>query len=255
MARSVKSAVRVLEVLEFFDRVQREATLAEIARELGYPKSSASVLLNNLAELGYLSHGTGQRSYIPTPRVSLLGSWVAPKLAPGGEVLGMLGELSERTGETIILGTRTRDQIQYIHVVPATTTMRLPVGPGTMRPLLTSGLGRLLLSSASDEEVRQIVMRHNAGPFAEGERVSLAAVRRDLTTIRANGYAIFYKGVTPGAAVLGMLMPLQDSGLALAAVGIGGWARTIRAHEQAYVQLLRDTLDRYLGQHSGRQAA
>lgn len=33
MARTVKSAVRVLQVLELFDRLQREVALGEIARE------------------------------------------------------------------------------------------------------------------------------------------------------------------------------------------------------------------------------
>ena len=32
---NVKSAIRVIEVLEFFDSVQREASLSEIARVLG----------------------------------------------------------------------------------------------------------------------------------------------------------------------------------------------------------------------------
>ena len=72
MPRVVKSAVRVLEVLELFDRLQREASVGEIARELGYPVSSTSMLLGNLLERGYLRHGPDQRSYFPTPRVTLL---------------------------------------------------------------------------------------------------------------------------------------------------------------------------------------
>ncbi|MGE0314439.1 MAG: IclR family transcriptional regulator [Lautropia sp.] len=254
MGRPVKSAVRVLEIFELFDRLQREATVGEIARTLGYPKSSTSVLLNSLAELGYLYHGSSQRSYLPTPRVSLLGSWVAPMLSPGGDVLLAMAELGERTGETIILAAPTRDQIQYIHVVPATATMRLPVGPGTTRPMLTSGIGRLLLSVKADEEIAQMVYRHNSGPGADGARVSLAAVRRDLALIRAQGYALFYKGVTPGAAVLGMLLPFDVGGVRLA-IGIGGWARTVRAHQDTYVTLLRSTIERRLGTTERRSAA
>lgn len=246
MTRTVKSAVRVLEVLEFFDRQQREASVAEIARALGYPMSSTSMLLANLLECGYLRHGADQRSYFPTPRVTLLGSWVEPLLQPQGEVLRMMAELSEATGETIILASPTRDQAHYLHVIPATTTMRMHVGPGTQRPLVKSGLGRVLLSMMGDERVRQLVMRHNDGPFVHEEgRVSLAALQRELSGIRARGYAVILRGVTPGACLVGMPLPLELSGHPLA-IGIGGWARGMRNRQQEYVQLMRDAVDRHM---------
>jgi DNA-binding IclR family transcriptional regulator len=246
MPRAVKSALRVLEVLELFDRLQREASVGEIARELGYPVSSTSMLLSTLLESGYLRHGADQRSYFPTPRVTVLGSWVEPLLQPQAEVMRMMAELGEATGETIILAAPTRDQAQYLHVVPATTTMRMHVGPGTMRPLVASGLGRVLLSTMPDDRVRQLVMRHNDGPFVHEEgRVSLAALQRELSGIRARGHAVVLRGVTPGAGLVGMLLPLELSGLPLA-VGIGGWAREMRARQQEYVQLLHDGIDRHL---------
>ena len=156
MARVVKSAIRVLEILELFDRLQREASVSEIARELGYPVSSTSMLLGNLLERGYLRHGPDQRTYFPTPRVTVLGGWIEPLLTPHAEVMRMMAELGEATGETIILAAPTRDQAQYLHVVPATTTMRMHVGPGTMRPLLASGLGRVLLASFPEDKVRHL---------------------------------------------------------------------------------------------------
>lgn len=246
MPRSVKSALRVLEVLELFDRLQREASVSEIARELGYPVSSASMLLATLLEAGYLRHGADQRSYFPTPRVTLLGSWVEPLLQPQAEVMRLMAELGEATGETIILAAPTRDQAQYLHVVPATTTMRMHVGPGTMRPLVASGLGRVLLSTMPEDRVRQLVMRHNDGPFAQEEgRVSLAALQRELSGIRARGYSVVLRGVTPGAGLVAMLLPMELSGLPLA-IGIGGWAREMRARQEEYVQLLRDSINRHL---------
>lgn len=247
MARPVKSAVRVLQVLELFDRIQREASVSEVARELNYPLSSTSVLLGNLSELGYLRHGADRRSYFPTPRVTLLGSWIAPFLAPSGDLMQLLAELGEKTGETIILAAPVRDQVQYLHVVPASTTMRMHVGPGTMRPLVSSGLGRLLLSNMTDEKVRHLVLRHNEGPGAADARVSLSALQRDLTTIRAQGHSLTLRGLTPGAAVLGMLLPLTISGVPLA-LGIGGWARSMKKELPQYLSLLRSSIDLHLKQ-------
>ena len=61
VARSVKSAVRVIEVFQLFDLIQREAAIGEIAREFGYPRSSTSIARGNLAETGYLCRGAGSR--------------------------------------------------------------------------------------------------------------------------------------------------------------------------------------------------
>jgi DNA-binding IclR family transcriptional regulator len=240
---TVKSAIRVLEVFEYFDRVQREASVTEIARELGYPQSSTSVLLRNLADLGYLRHGADQRSYFPTPRVAMLGSWVEPMVAPGGSLRQLMGELGELTGETIILATPLRDQVQYVHVVPATTTMRMHVGPGTLRPLLTSGLGRLFAADLADEQLRRMVLRHNGGAEA-GEEISVAALRRDLAAIRNSGFSISLNRITSGAGVIGIRLPV-DAGGAPLALGIGGWSRTIRNEQDRYLQLLRSAVGRY----------
>lgn len=248
MPRVVKSAVRVLEVLELFDRLQREASVGEIARELGYPMSSTSMLLGNLLERGYLRHGPDQRTYFPTPRVTLLGAWIEPLLTPHAEVMRMMSELGEVTGETIILAAPTRDQAQYLYVVPATTTMRMHVGPGTMRPLLASGLGRTLLSTMPEDKIRHLVMRHNNGPLATDGRVSLAALQRELSTIRARGYTVVLHGVTPGAGLIGMVLPVELGGMPLA-VGIGGWAPEMRTRQKEYVSLLRGAIDRHLPVH------
>ena len=49
------------------------------------------------------------------------------------------------------------------------------------------------------------------------------------------------RGVTPGAGLVGMLLPMELAGLPLA-VGIGGWAREMRARQQEYLGLLASPL-------------
>ena len=61
MHPTVKSAARVFEVLEYFDRIRRAATVMEIARTLDYPQSSTSVLLRSMVELGYLEQDPARR--------------------------------------------------------------------------------------------------------------------------------------------------------------------------------------------------
>jgi DNA-binding IclR family transcriptional regulator len=72
----VKSAGRVLQIFEFFDEIQREARVAEIAERLHFPQSSTSVLLKCLTQLGYLDFDADSRTFLPSARVALLGAWL-----------------------------------------------------------------------------------------------------------------------------------------------------------------------------------
>jgi DNA-binding IclR family transcriptional regulator len=241
----VKSAIRVLEVLEHFDAIQREASVTELARALGYPVSSTSVLLQSLAERGYLEQDA-RRLYRPTPRVALLGAWIDPQLTPDGPVMQMMKELGERTGETIILAVPRAMAVRYIYVVPATKTLRMHVGPGTIRPLATSGFGRLFLSGLPDDELRQVVFRHNAQQPDDGSRLSLAAVRRDVQAIRTAGHAVSFDRVSPGAGVVAVRLPPGRDATPMA-VGIGSSSQTIRTNAAAFATLMKDSIRRNLG--------
>src|SRR3546814_13983509 len=62
----VKSAGRVLRILEYFDSVQREACVSAISRTLKWPQPSTSVLINSLVSLGYLPNDPFRRPSPPT---------------------------------------------------------------------------------------------------------------------------------------------------------------------------------------------
>jgi DNA-binding IclR family transcriptional regulator len=248
MTALVKSAARVLEIFEYFDSVRSEATVMDVARVLDYPQSSTSVLLKSLLDLGYLQRGRKPRTYRPTPRVTLLGAWVEPLLSPDGEILRLMDSLGEATGETIILAACYTNDLRYIYVVPGTSTMRLHVSPGTVRPLVNSGAGRMFMSAMDDERVRTIVYRHNAELPPGAPKAQLAAVRRDLAAIRADGYAVSFDKVTLGAGIVAAPLPVSPDGLALV-VGIGGLTHTIRSNADRFAHLIDAAIKRHF--HTG----
>ena len=74
----VRQAANVLEILEYFARTKRPATLAELASHFGWPRSSTFNLLTTLTEKGYLYEPRPRAGYYPTPR------WGGGGGAPGG---------------------------------------------------------------------------------------------------------------------------------------------------------------------------
>ena len=73
---AVKSAGRVLEVLELLGNVRKPLSASEIGRLLEYPKSSTNVLLKYLTNLGYLPFDPDTMHYLPSLRVTSLGAWI-----------------------------------------------------------------------------------------------------------------------------------------------------------------------------------
>ncbi|MGD9941595.1 MAG: IclR family transcriptional regulator [Burkholderiaceae bacterium] len=246
MNHSVKSAIRVLEILEYFDRHRHEATVTQIARELRYPQSSTSVLLQSLIETGYLQRGTLSKTFFPTLRVAVLGSWMAPGEPARSEVLALMQHLGRLSGQTVILAAQCNGVVRYVHVVPAAGPAHLHVGPGTFRPLVTSGTGRLFLSAMNEEQVRRTVARHNAAESDDRRRVGMAVVRQDLDEIRRSGRALSLSRITPGVGLVCVALP-GAAGPAPHALAIAGPAATIEAGCDVYVRLMREGIARFLG--------
>ena len=80
MAPPVKSAQRVLDLLEFFADERRPASVGVIAQSLGWPQSSTSVLLKGLAETGYFDHDGRTGLYAPNVRIALATAWLQEHL-------------------------------------------------------------------------------------------------------------------------------------------------------------------------------
>lgn len=242
----VKSARRVIQVLEFFDEMRSDASVMDVARALDMPQSSTTELLKCLSDLGYLAYDPRGRRYMPTHRVALLGSWIQAPYLGEGRVVQMMEELGEKTLETIILAEPSGIVVRYIFVVPSRQAMRLHVGPGTIRPIARSGLGKLFLTTYPTEKVKDIVKRVNADRDPGAPIIGYAELENELQDIRDKGYHLFTNGVNPGAGLIGMLLP-QSDGYPPLGIGIGGLAESIVKNAPEFIDAMRQGINRYFG--------
>jgi DNA-binding IclR family transcriptional regulator len=232
----VKSAARALDVLEYFANTRAPAGVAEIARALGYPRSSTSVLLGSLVKSGYLRQDAASRRFVPTPRVALLGAWIESDTG----VQGLLEELRRRTGETVILAQQNGLDSQYIQVLESQEDLRLIMRMGTRRPLVRSVTGYALLSRLSDAEILRILQRSNAQAEPD-QRVEAAELMAHVQQVREWGHAFDDSRFTPGGALIAALWPGCD-GTPPMAVGVGGPSRRIAEQRERIVQALHELI-------------
>jgi DNA-binding IclR family transcriptional regulator len=206
---AVKSAERTLAILEFFSDRKRAATVSEISGALRLPQSSTTMLLKSLQHLGYLEYTPQTRKFRPTYRVAVLGSWIQHSMFKSGPLTDIMELIGEATGETVLLGLQNGPNMQYVYIVPANYLVQLTAHAGILRPMTCSALGRVLLAQKSDDEIRAIVRRNNADADSDAHRVSERQFMEEIALIRCQGFAESRGKMTPGANVIGMLVPDQ----------------------------------------------
>ncbi|MFC7554668.1 IclR family transcriptional regulator [Pseudoroseomonas wenyumeiae] len=237
---AVKSARRTIEVLEYFAETHRAAGVSELARRLGAPLSSTSVLLAGLARLGYLEQDPEDRRYRPTLRVMLLGGWLQDRLLGDSSLLRMMEQLRARTGMSVLIGLQRQAQVQYILTLrradlPGDENMRA----GMLRPVTRAAVGKALLMLKQDDEVARILRRANAEERDPALRLRQNVFLADLRRSRARGWTESAGSMVPGQSVLAMpLPPLQDQ--PPLAIGLGGPLDDVEDHREVLVQNLKE---------------
>ena len=235
----VKSAVRVLEVLDFFRQHRKPAALKAIAEALDYPQSSATVLLKNLTALGFLSYDRTRRTYFPTLKVAALGDWISHELFGQGEIFERMRDLHSATGETVSIALQNDVYLQYIRVIQSVHALRFHTEEGSLRPLTQSATGWLLLSAHSDAVVEKLVRRANIATPQGQERPSLARMRERVDLARREGTAYAEDIPLVGGATVCALLPVQVQGRPVV-LGLGGTIERIRPHKERYLALVRE---------------
>jgi DNA-binding IclR family transcriptional regulator len=238
----IKSAGRSLEVLELFRDARRALRLTDIASALSLPQSSASMLLRSLISMGYLIRK--ERTYAPSMRITLLGSWLNDSMFAHGNLMSLIAEVSHLTGDTVILATRNGLFAEVLSVVPGRMDPLHHVQPGDAWPLTGALMGHMILSAMNRQEAEGVVSRINAEQKRLERQVKYNALLPVLDQIRQAGYG-YIEGTVPGAANIAVLLSPGPFGDRLV-VGNAGPVERIRPRQDEILKLMNATIKKHL---------
>lgn len=217
----VKSATRVFDLLELFEKERRPLRAVEIVAMLSLPQSSVSMLLQTLVARGYMEFDAETREYCPSVRVSFLNEWATRKQGLGNTARDAMRRLSGETGETVLLGRRSGIMLQYLSVVESQHALRLSVSSGTVRPMHRAAIGIMLLSKMEDDDIGRLLRRYNAEHAKDGAPARPAEVMRAVESARERGYYESASLATAGAGVIATLLATPIRGQWMG-IGVGG---------------------------------
>lgn len=140
----VKSADRVMEVLEWLAEVREPVTHAQIVAHLGIPGSSTSALLADMLRRGYLL-GDDQRRYRMGPAVMRLASAFLAELDLPRAVEPEVTALAAQAHETIGFAVRVGAEMLVVSRCTWPNQLTYVLHIGDRAPLGTSASGRALL--------------------------------------------------------------------------------------------------------------
>jgi DNA-binding IclR family transcriptional regulator len=244
--RVVKSAGRVLEVLDHFRQVRRPLSAVEIGSALGYPKSSTNVLLRSLVTLGYLTLDMRTLRYFPSLAVTLLGDWIPSIVLASGDAFEIISEVHAATQETVTLCVQADTHCRFLKVLPGTFPISLRLTEGFVAPLTTTAVGMAILSQLTDEEIVAIIERANVRARRRSDRLDSSQVLRDVMKVRDNGYATLADALFPDTAAIAVPFPSDMASFPMA-IGVGGLRDRIRRNEVNIVRAVRTSLARHGG--------
>lgn len=241
---TVKSSQRTMAILEYFSEVQAPARLTDIARALGYPPSSALAILRSLTATGHIDYDARRKTFVPTLKFALVGSWINDRMMADGTILRMMHDLHREMELVVVLGAQSGLVIQYIHVKRPRGHDGLSIASGTTRPLLTSAMGQAILSAADPASIPALVRRINAEQPDPDRWVKPADFAAKLDETRQQGFAYSEGAATAGRGMVAVLLatPPHQPPLAL---GLGGSIPRLRAQKTLFVRKLQALVEHH----------
>ncbi|MFI7244057.1 IclR family transcriptional regulator [Streptomyces qinglanensis] len=240
----VKSAVRTVELLEFFAERPGMHTLAAVQTAVGYPKSSLYMLLRTLADLGWVeTDATGTRYGIGV-RALLVGT----SYIDGDEAVAAakpaLDHLLADTTETVHLARLDGTDVVHLAVRQSPHHLRPVARVGRRLPAHSTALGKALLATHSDEQVRAI-LPETLEQLTEHTRTDRAQLLEELRLVREQGYALDREENTLGLRCYGLAVPCRTPARDAISCSVPV-ARLTPEHEQTVKHALFDARDRLM---------
>ncbi|MDH6121085.1 IclR family transcriptional regulator [Kitasatospora sp. GAS204B] len=204
----VKSAVRTVELLEYFAGHPGMHSLAEVHEALCYPKSSLYMLLRTLVELGWVETDLTGTRYGIGVRALLVGT----SYIDGDEVVSaarpVLDKLAADTTETIHLARLDGSDVVYLATRQSQHYLRPFTRVGRRLPAHSTSHGKALLATYPDEQVRELLPATLA-QLTEHTITDREQLIEELGRVRESGYAVDNEENTLGLRCYGTAIPYR----------------------------------------------
>jgi len=186
----VKSATRVIQILESVGTSKNGISHAELSAALNIPKGSLSLLLADLVAHDFLSLREEEgRRYVIGPQVLALASKYLTDLHIVQLGRPIVHEVMNTTDESSALAVRKGDEMLIVYGENCSQPLKRTVEIGYRAPLYTTAGGKAILAHQSDEEIKQYLSSVKLAPMTHTTITDREVLLKELRAIRSEKIA------------------------------------------------------------------
>ncbi|MCF8053050.1 MAG: IclR family transcriptional regulator [Desulfobacterales bacterium] len=203
-APAVERAFRLLDAVAVASQPPR---LSELARDLGFSKSTTHGLVHALIATGALDQDPDSKRLSLGPAVVELAFKNRNYLFLGEKTRPVLEDLRYRIDETVFFGVMHRARTLIMASAEAHKSMKISASPGTSIPLLAGAVGKVFLSQMDEAGARQTVRNLSLPKFTAASIIDEERYLAEVEQVRQTGVAVdrgeYLSGVNAVAVGLG----------------------------------------------------
>ncbi len=240
----VKSADRVVQILEAIASKDGGLANSELSTMLGIPKGSLSFLLSNLVERDYLSFNPQRKLYnLGAGLLVLVGRYLnnLDIVRVGRQIVR---RLVRELNEDVEIVVRRGDQMLFLYKDESQRPVKYSIAAGGLGPLYAISAGKCILAFMPEEEAGAYLDRVALSPITEETITDKNVLKRELEAIRSSWLA--YGRQEYYDNVCGIAAPVLDIHGAIAgAVVVTMEAARFNPEHRAFIEpRLRDAASR-----------
>ena len=187
---TVTAIDRVIDIFEAFQNSQQPLSLTELAEAVEVPKSTCHAIVSTLTARGYLYTLSRPRALYPTRRMYDVMQDISSNDPFIKRATPVLERLRDASRETVILGKRQGDSVIYLQVIEGLNSIRYSAKPGDFKPLHSSSIGKALLGSLKEKELRTWLKERTLKAVTAATKVEHEALVQDVLDSRKQGYFV-----------------------------------------------------------------
>jgi DNA-binding IclR family transcriptional regulator len=216
---TVKSAQRVLAILELLTTREAPLTFTDIAGTLGYPRSSLHSLLATLVGSGWAELDPVTRRYTLGIRAWQAGNAYLRAVDLADRARPHMERVRDALGETVQLAVLDGRHNVYVAKVDGDQMLMLASAVGRRLAAHATGVGKVLLADLPTAARRALLSAQPLERFTEHTLTDLGRLEDELARIRERGHGVDNEEYTRGVRCVAV--PVRDhTGRAVAAMSV-----------------------------------
>jgi IclR family transcriptional regulator, acetate operon repressor len=218
---TVQSISRALTLLELLAEDDEGYRLKDLAERSGLSPSTIHRLLTTMEQKRFVEFDPHTHLWHVGRQSFSVGAAFVRRRNFVAQTIPFLRRIRDQTRETVNLAVADDGEVVILHQVESREIVRAITRVGGRAPLTSSGLGKAILATCSNEDIAAIIQRHGLRRVTPQSIIRAGELYDALKRVREQGYAVDDEESAMGLRCVAAVV-FNEYGEALAAISASG---------------------------------